>query len=216
MSRLHLLPPEALIKTGDFDHADWNYKPLLGSIQKIRFRLIKRLFGDRRCTRLLEIGYGSGVFLPELAAYTEKLYGVDIHDKNVEVLEKLAESGISAELVSGAAENLVWQDDFFDCIVAVSAVEFVDDLEKVCKEAVRTLKPSGSFLIVTPGKSPLLDLGLKIMTGESAENDFGDRREQILPTLDKYFSIKKELKFPRYGSFAVKLYTALDLQPKKS
>jgi predicted TPR repeat methyltransferase len=101
---LNLLPPEALVKTGDVDHADWNYKPILGRISRARFHLIKELIGNRRAERLLEIGYGSGVFLPELAGYADNLYGSDIHHEHARVKKKLAEFNIKANLFSGGAE----------------------------------------------------------------------------------------------------------------
>ena len=120
------------------------------------------------------------------------------------------------ELATGGAEKMKWENDFFDSIIAVSALEFVDDLEKVCAEVRRLLRPSGSFFIVTPGKSPMLDFGLKMLTGKSAKEDFADRRELILPTLFKHFTVSQQLAFPRFGSRLVKLYTALELQPKQS
>lgn len=211
---LNLLPPEALVKTGDVDHADWNHKPLLGTISRARFHLIKRLLDERRARRLLEIGYGSGVFLPELAKYADELYGVDIHTDQARVAGKLAEFDVKAELAAGGAEKMPWENSFFDVIVAVSALEFVSDLDAVCAEVKRLLAPGGSFLIVTPGQSPLLDLGLKVLTGKSAKDDFADRRELIRPTLHRHFKVKRELTFPQYGAFLVKLYTALELQPK--
>src|SRR4029078_12268937 len=75
----HLLPEEVLVKTGPVDHADWNFRPVLGVIQRARFRLLLDLLGGERVDRLLEVGYGSGVFLPELARRCRSLYGVDIH-----------------------------------------------------------------------------------------------------------------------------------------
>ncbi|MGI8469384.1 MAG: class I SAM-dependent methyltransferase [Pyrinomonadaceae bacterium] len=212
--KLNLLPPDALVKTGDVDHADWNHKPILGAISRARFHLIKKLLGERRGEKLLEIGYGSGVFLPELSKYADEIYGVDVHHEQEKVAKTLAKFGVKAELVSGGAEKIIWQNDFFDSVVAVSALEFVANLDLVCEEVKRILKPAGSFFVVTPGASPLLDFGLKILTGKSAKKDFADRREIILPTLYKHFDVKKELAFPKYGSSFVKLYTALELQPK--
>jgi ubiquinone/menaquinone biosynthesis C-methylase UbiE len=213
--KLNLLPPYALVKTGDVDHADWNHKPFLGTISRARFYLIKDLLNERRGERLLEIGYGSGVFMLELAKYADKIYGVDIHNEQAKVVEKLAEFDVKAELASGGAEEMPWENDFFDFIVAVSALEFVSDLDAVCVEIKRMLKPQGSFLVVTPGQSPILDFGLKILTGKSAKEDFADRREIILPTLHKHFDVKRELTFPKYGASLIKLYTALELMPKK-
>ena len=42
-SQLRLLPQSALVTTGDVDHADWNYKPLVGWVQRLRFKLIRKL-----------------------------------------------------------------------------------------------------------------------------------------------------------------------------
>lgn len=212
--KLDLLPLEALIKTGSVDHADWNYRPVLGTISCSRFRLIKKLLAGKKEGSILEIGYGSGVFLPELAKHADSVYGVDVHDKPKEVMEKLLYFGVSSELISSGAENLKWGNDSFDFVVAISALEFVADLEKVCMEVKRTLKPTGKLLVVTPGQSPILDFGLKVLTGKSAKKDFGNRRELILPTLKKHFNVSKELTYPEHGSAFVKFYTALELTPK--
>lgn len=214
LKKLNLLLPDALVKTGDVDHADWNHKPVLGTISRARFHLIKNLLNERRGARLLEIGYGSGVFLPELSNYAGEIYGLDVHQKQGEVFKKLAELNIDAELKSGSAEKILWQENFFDFVVAVSALEFVSDLDAVCLEVKRILKPGGSFFVVTPGSAPLLDFGLKLLTGKNAREDFADRRETILPTLREHFRVKRELVFPKYGSSILKLYTALELQPK--
>lgn len=214
MSRLDLLPEKALIKTGNVDHADWNYHPLLRTISCSRFRLIKRLLVQKHGERLLEIGYGSGVFLLELAKHADQVCGIDVHDKANEVADKLSEFDLNTELVSGEAERMKWQDNSFDFVIAVSALEFVSDLDSVCKEVKRILKPNGSFMVVTPGQSPFLDFGLKVLTGKSAKEDFADRRKNILPTLQNHFEAKRELIYPSYGASLIKLYTALELTPR--
>lgn len=216
MLSLNLLQEEALIKTGEVDHADWNYRPVLGGISRSRFRLIKNLLGQRRGKRIMEIGYGSGVFLPELAQHANELYGIDVHDRNVEVTEKLAELNVKANLVSSGAEKIAAQDGYFDFIVAVSALEFVSDLDAVCMEMKRTLTPQGSVLIVTPGQSPILDFGLKMLTGKSAKVDFENRRKSVIPTLKKHFDVKQNLTFPKFHASPIKLYTAMELVPKKT
>ena len=214
MTTLNLLQQDALIKTGEVDHADWNYRPLLGEISRSRFNLIKNLLEGRRGKRIMEIGYGSGVFLPELAAHANEIYGVDVHDKNIEVTEKLAQLDIKATLLSSGAEKIEVQDNYFDFIVAVSSLEFVSDLDAVCLEMKRTLTPNGSVLVVTPGKSPILDFGLKLLTGKRAEDDFEGRRENIIPTLSKHFDVKQNVTFPKLKASPIKLYTALELVPK--
>lgn len=213
-TKLNLLPEKYVIKTGDVDHGNWNFKPFLGIIMRSRFRLITKILAEKYEESLLEIGYGSGVFLPELEKYAKKICGIDIHNKPDEVSKNLLKNNVKAELVCGGAEKMKWKDNSFDIVVAVSALEFVSDLEAVCSEVKRILKPKGSFVLVTPGQSPILDFGFKVLTGKSAKNDFEDRREIILPTLFKHFSVKQELTYPKYGSSLIKLYTGLELEHK--
>lgn len=205
---MRLLPREALFKTGPVDHADWNYKPLLGTIQRLRFKLALDLIREQRYGRMLEIGYGSGVFMPELAQYCGELYGVDVHDHTEAVRQRLEQNQVKATLCTSGAESLPFDNEFFDCVVAVSSLEFVTDLEKVCAEANRVLTPSGRLIVITPGSSPLLDFGLKILTGKSAKSDFGDRRSKILPTLERFFTFSSKRKL------AGGLYQALDCRAR--
>jgi len=62
LAPLSLLPEHALLTTSEIDHANWNYRPILGRIQRLRFDLIRSILGGKHALRLLEIGYGSGCF----------------------------------------------------------------------------------------------------------------------------------------------------------
>lgn len=207
-----LLPPRALVKTGDVDHADWNHRPLLGSIMRLRFALIIELLAGRKYPRLLEIGYGSGVFLPELSRSCEELYGLDVHPSAQAVASTLAGFDVAAKLFSGSATEMPFADDLFDAIVAVSALEFIEDLDAACLEIKRVLRPDGRLLVVTPGYSPIADFGLRILTGKSAKDDYSERRERLLPTIKKHFNVERQLTAPPFGGTLIRLYTALELR----
>lgn len=213
---IHLLPREALIKTGPVDHADWNYKPLLGWIQRQRFQLAQALLPSKPVPRLLEIGYGSGVFMPELSQRCEELHGVDIHGRNSEVARELAKQGISAQLHVATTEALPFEDHSFDCAIAVSSLEFVDDVSAACREVARVLKPHGSFIVITPGHSTAIDLGLTLLTGESARKDYGGARESLMGGIEQHFRVVQALSFPSMASEASRLYRAFQLQPLPS
>lgn len=212
--QLKLLPPEALLKTGEVDHADWNFRPLLGSISRTRYRLVVSLLGSQKFERLLEIGYGSGVFMPELARHCVELYGIDIHGSQQSVTERLANFHVAAHLFSASAARMPFEDGFFDCAVAVSALEFVEDLDAACLELKRVLKREGFVVAVMPGHSPVADFGLKLLTGKSASEDYGNRRQLLMPTLLKHFEIEKQMIAPPLGGQLIRLYTALKLRPR--
>lgn len=210
-SRLRLLPPAALLHTGEVDHADWNYRPGVGTIQRLRFKLIRSLLGNQCYSHLLEIGYGSGVFMPELARRCDHLYGADPHPHPEKVAAILAEHGVEATLASAGADALPYPDGLFDCLVVVSALEFIPDLDAACREMLRVMTPDGILVIVTPGVSPMLDLGLKILTGASPKDDFGDRRKRILPCLLSHFQVERRMDYPPVIHRATRLYTAMRL-----
>jgi ubiquinone/menaquinone biosynthesis C-methylase UbiE len=114
--------------------------------------------------------------MPELAARCEELFGIDIHPHAGEVQSRLREHGVTAELVSGSAEALPYEASMFDAVVAVSSLEFVPDAAAAAREVRRVLKPGGCLVLVTPGHSPLVDWGLRVLTGESAKQDYAGRR----------------------------------------
>jgi ubiquinone/menaquinone biosynthesis C-methylase UbiE len=203
-----LLNRHDLIRTGPVDHADWTYRPLLGLIVRSRFRLISKFLPVKKVGRILEIGYGSGVFMPELARHCDHLYGIDVHSHSQTIQRLLRNRGVSVELATASAESMPYQDHFFDVVVAVSSLEFILDLAKAAAEIVRVLKPTGYLVIVTPGHSPLVDFGLKALTGESARNDFGTRRERLMPTLLEYFTVDRRSYFPPLAHHIACLYSA--------
>jgi ubiquinone/menaquinone biosynthesis C-methylase UbiE len=206
---LSLLPRQALIKTGDVDHAAWNYDGLLGFVSRRRFALVRALLPRRRVGKLLEVGYGSGVFLPELAKHAAELHGADIHDRPADVTAVLAKAGIAVQLVTAPAEALPYADETFDIVVAVSTFEFVTDARRAIRELARVSRPDGRIIVVTPGQSPLLDIALRVFTGESAEQDFGDRRKLVVPTLTGELRHERSAYFPL--PFPVPVYRALRL-----
>ena len=196
IGQLHLLPEEVLVKTGPVDHADWNFRPLLGAIQRARFRLLLGLFGGEHFDRMLEVGYGSGVFLPELARRCRDLHGIDIHEESERVGLSLAKLDVRASLSTASAEKMPFADGFFDAIVAVSSFEFIGDFDLACREIGRVLAPRGSFFVVTPGDSPILDAGLKVLTGADAKRDYAGRRKEVLPALARHFRMARTKSFP--------------------
>ena len=214
MNELELLPRNALIKTGEVDHADWNYKPLLGWIQRLRFKCVLAMLRDLRFDRLMEVGYGSGVFMPVLKRYCTVLYGVDIHQKAMEVGEVLKANGVIAELYSGSVSMMPFPDEHFDCIVSVSALEFVEDLESGCREMRRVLSPDGIVVVVMPRQSRLLDLGLRVLTGENAADDYAGRRVKVVATLLRYFRQEEGVSVPGGDGIMPKVYTGLKLKAR--
>lgn len=207
---LQLLPKSSLIVTGPVDRANWNYRTALGRLQMQRFHLIRDLIGDSKFPHLLEFGYGSGIFMPELSRCCNELSGVDIHEHFDAVTDMLHKQGVRATLRQGSASTIPFESGSFDAVVAVSVLELVDNIDATCDEIGRVLKSDGFLFVVTPGNTWVLDLGLRLLTGTSA-TEFGNRRQRVLPALTRRFSILQQLTFPSVPTFGVKVYTALKM-----
>jgi len=203
-----LLPRESLVRTGPVDHADWNYRPLLGTVSRSRFALALSLL-PAGMAAVLELGYGSGIFVPALATRARAVAGIDVHAETAAVAGALRAHGIAADLRTGDGVNLPFDADAFDAVVAISALEFVSDVDAVCAEVRRVLRPGGAFVVVTPGHAPILDFALRLATGEDARKDFGDRRAQVEPALRRHFDIARVRSWPPLVSALVPIYTAL-------
>ena len=101
--------------------------------------------------RLLEIGYGSGILMPELNRRCDELFGIDPHPHADDVAARLRSHNIHAQLASGSAEKLPYANGMFDRAIAISSIEFVPDADVACREIIRVLKPDGRLIVVTPG-----------------------------------------------------------------
>lgn len=103
-----------------------------------------------------------------------------------------------------------FSDNYFDCIVAISSLEFVSDLDRACSELGRVLTSDGSIVVVTPGYSKFLDTSLRLFTGTSAHDDFQNRRETTVRKLVDHFDVSRRISVPPLGARA-SLYTGLSL-----
>jgi SAM-dependent methyltransferase len=154
------------------------------------------------------------VFLPELAQHCDELYAIDQHAKTAEVALSLKENHVAAQLASGSALNLPYGSDMFDCIVAVSCLEYMDPFERAAGEMRRILKSDGCLVFVTPGYSALIDFGHYLLTGCRAAEHYGKRREHLVPTLLKTFVVEAALTMPHGIPRSLTFYRGFRLSPR--
>jgi len=150
------LPPEGSLRPNNpvADPLPYYYKPLTGRIFVARIDTGLRLLdGLPRFRRLLEIGYGSGLLMPSLAACTDALYGADLEREPAGLRDALAKLGVTPrELRQADARALPWEDGFFDGVVAFSIFEHLRDneLRAALGEVARVLAPGGHLLVGCP------------------------------------------------------------------
>jgi phosphatidylethanolamine/phosphatidyl-N-methylethanolamine N-methyltransferase len=106
---------------------------------------------ERTGGRVLEVGVGTGISLPDYALST-RLVGVDLSEPMLRKAHaRVRELGLcSVEgLAVMDAERMAFPDDSFDVIVAQLVVTTVPNPESTLDEFVRLLKPGGEIVLVT-------------------------------------------------------------------
>ncbi len=162
MSQTIYLPERHLVpKPEDEDPIDYYYKPITGPLYRARLEVAGRLLGSGHGD-LVEIGYGSGIFLPELARRCERLAGNDIHTARTDVLAMLEKMGIAADLRDASLYELPWEDGSFDALVCLSVLEHLRDLRGALDEFRRVLRPGGIAALGFPVRNPVTDTFFRI------------------------------------------------------
>lgn len=125
-----------------------------------RKKAIKLLKKDRP-KHILDIATGTGDFaLEALSLKPEKVIGVDISEGMLAVgREKMKKKGVAdiIELQTGDSEDLQFQDNSFDAVIASFGVRNFENLEKGLAEMLRVLRPGGRLVIIEfskPGMFP--------------------------------------------------------------
>jgi phosphatidylethanolamine/phosphatidyl-N-methylethanolamine N-methyltransferase len=101
--------------------------------------------------RILEVGVGTGISLPDYSP-ANRLFGIDISEPMLRrAQERVTELGLrNVEGLSVMdAEKLSFPDNSFDVVVAQYVITTVPDPEATLDEFARVLKPGGEIVLVS-------------------------------------------------------------------
>lgn len=113
--------------------------------------------------RVLEIGFGNGLFFGDLSRKARglKLYGLDFSADMVEQAtarnKDLVATG-NLSLTHGPSDRMHYPDALFDRIFCVNVVYFWDDPAAHLREVRRVLRPGGTFTAVLRRKTSMENL----------------------------------------------------------
>jgi SAM-dependent methyltransferase len=151
------LPARAHIRpVGADDPLRFYYMPLVGRFYRRRLALAVGLLDGGGARRLLEVGYGSGIFLPELAAHGAHVIGVDHHPEGATVRAMARAEGIDPALVTGDVRALPIASGSIDLLVCLSVLEHVAALGDAAAEIERVLRPGGVAVLGYPRVGKLM------------------------------------------------------------
>jgi phosphatidylethanolamine/phosphatidyl-N-methylethanolamine N-methyltransferase len=147
-STLHALDKETITKA----YARWApvYDLVFGAVFE-RGRDAAIAAAERIGGRILEVGVGTGISLPDYSS-ANTICGVDISEPMLQkAMERVAK--LDLKHVEGLwvmdAEHLRFPDDSFDVVVAQYVITTVPNPEATLDEFARVLKPGGEIVLVS-------------------------------------------------------------------
>lgn len=137
--------------------------------------------------RILDIGCGP-------MGYAEIFEGADIYglDRLSKFYKKIGLcKNLKMKLIQGTSENMPFNDNFFDAVIAVNSLDHVSNFEKTCKEIKRVLNPSGLIRFQIhyhkKNKSHPLEINESIIYQNLHELKIKPIHEESLPPEDKFY-----------------------------
>ena len=208
MGETLLLPPRALVPKPDADDPiDYYYKPFTARLYRARLKMAVDLLGTGRYPSLLEVGFGSGIFLPELAEHTDRLVAVDIHPESAQVEEMLRRLAIDAELRQASLFELPFEDGAFHGLVCVSVLEHLTELDRALDELRRVLRPGGVAVLGYPVRNPLTDAFFRLARYDPREIHPSSHAD-ILSAAERHpgFDVDARAHFPSFLPTSLSAY----------
>ncbi|MBN1286187.1 MAG: class I SAM-dependent methyltransferase [Anaerolineae bacterium] len=108
---------------------------------------LRRLAGEIRAARALEVGCGTGHWLARLSPGVPGLYGLDLSPGMLRQAQTRKDQA-PVHLVNGRGGALPFADESFDLVYAVNAIHHFDQQRRFVAEARRLLKPGGALAVI--------------------------------------------------------------------
>jgi len=176
------------------------YQPFLKHIYIKRLKIVLDFlkFRNKQYDKILEVGYGSGVFFPELTKICKKLYGLEVFAGAKKKTEQMMEKeNIQAELVIGSVLQMPFTDNFFDAVVCISALEHLEpnEMEEAISEIRRVVKKDGLVILGFPSNRKIMQLYCMIATRNLNFDFHRSSHDLILEKIGHSLKIEKIKKF---------------------
>ena len=152
------------------------------------------LLGAIKDKQILDVGAGTGRLVSRLVNAGAEVTALDISDVMV---SKLKAKSYKLKAIVGDAEDLPFEVESFDIVIATFLIVHLKDLERFFDEVYRVLKPGGLFLVtnINQRKAPEIKVGKDLVEVES----YYHKPELVIEELENLAFSVKENKFIKEG-----------------
>lgn len=116
---------------------------------RVRRESLLRILGGGN-DKLLDIGCGPGVMTQEITKQGWLYHGVDVAPGMIAAAQDRFKFDPRTHFQVGSIYTLPFPDNYFEVVVAMGVMEYLDDESSALREMLRVLKPSGRLIISLP------------------------------------------------------------------
>jgi demethylmenaquinone methyltransferase/2-methoxy-6-polyprenyl-1,4-benzoquinol methylase len=130
----------------DRDSHEYLSKHLTPENMREKERIVSLLSNGVKYENLLDIGCGPGTISRDLLAISSRVWGMDISQDMINIAKGIFNETQFSETVHfevGDAEQLRFPDEYFDAVVCVGVLRYLNSWERGLEEIYRVLKPNG-------------------------------------------------------------------------
>lgn len=175
----------------------------LSKFEKHRYDEVADLIANKKNLNFLDIGCYEGDLIKKISNKTSiaNIYGVDINRKVIEKCKQSFSSSANNFSVQNIDAGILFENDKFDLVTMVAALEHVFDPIFVIQEVSITMKRGGQFIVEVPNIA-FIKYRLSLLFGKRPRTswDYGwdgghlqyfDTKDLIKLLEDNNFKIKK-------------------------
>lgn len=167
-----------------------------------QYKYFWKLVGDVQGKKILDFGCGNGWVSVMYAQQGAEVWGFDISGELIEKARKsVQEKGLGDRIIleKMAAENLSFDDNFFDLVVG-SAILHHTELDVTLRHVARVLKPDGKAIFIEPMNQNLfLRIWRKMTPGRRSPSE----RALTNPDLELIKELFPDAKMFYFGFFSI-------------
>jgi ubiquinone/menaquinone biosynthesis C-methylase UbiE len=126
----------------------WFTTPIGSLVRRYETELVLNLLSPKQGEIILDAGCGTGIFTLDILSSGSKVIGLDLSLPMLRRAEKKLK-GYPFQIVLAGMLNLPFPESFFDKVVSVTALEFVEEGKAAVGELFRVTKRGGRIVVAT-------------------------------------------------------------------
>lgn len=132
-------------------HARYREKTGSGHSFRVREQRVYELF-DKPGGTVLDIGCGPGITVNHLVGQGCRFHGVDLSEEMIDECRREFGHLPSTCFSVGRVERIEYPNGFFDAVICMGVLEYLEDDTPAVQEMARVLKPGGTLIVTMPNR----------------------------------------------------------------